>query len=94
MNAVWLLQAATDRENQILYIAQQNRRAAIDSDDAIEHATSTLQTHPLIGRAGRVRGTRELPVPGTKFVLIYRVQPDRITILRLLHDAQRWPARN
>lgn len=91
MKAVWLLKAATDRESQILCIAEQNRQAAVDSDDAIEHAARRLEEHRLVGRLGRVRGTREPPVAGTKFVLIYRVQADRITILRLLHGAQRWP---
>jgi plasmid stabilization system protein ParE len=29
---------------------------------------------------------------GTPFVIAYRVEPDAVVILRVLHGAQRWPA--
>jgi toxin ParE1/3/4 len=53
-----------------------------------------LANHPHMGRAGRIKGTRELVVSGTPYVIAYRVEPDAVVILRLLHGAQRWPARS
>jgi len=43
-----------------------------------------------MGRLGRVKGTRELVVSGTPYVICYRVEPDAVVILRLLHGAQKW----
>jgi toxin ParE1/3/4 len=48
---------------------------------------------PESGRIGRLRHTRELVVPQTPFIAIYRLSPsgNEIHILRLLHAAQKWP---
>jgi toxin ParE1/3/4 len=59
----------------------------------IEIAASQLAEYPLVGRAGRVPGTRELLVLGTPYLLAYRVKADAIEILRVLHGARRWPRR-
>ena len=45
------------------------------------------------GRAGRVPGTRELPIPHTPFITPYRVHAGSIEILRVFHHSQRWPER-
>jgi toxin ParE1/3/4 len=45
----------------------------------------------LIGRIGRVATTREYVVTGTPFLFVYRVEPSKIVILRLLHTAQNYP---
>jgi len=52
-----------------------------------------LSEHPEAGRSGRRRGTRELVISGTPFILIYRVRarPARVEILRVLHGKQKWP---
>jgi toxin ParE1/3/4 len=41
--------------------------------------------------SGRVRGTRQLIVVGTPYVVVYRIEPASVVILRVLHGAQRWP---
>lgn len=50
-----------------------------------------LSRHPSSGRAGRVPGTREFVVPGTPYVLPYRVKDDRLEIIAVFHGRQRWP---
>jgi len=50
-----------------------------------------LAQHPKMGRPGRVKGTRELVISGTPFVVIYRLKARRVDIIRLLHSAQQWP---
>ncbi|MDQ7827232.1 MAG: type II toxin-antitoxin system RelE/ParE family toxin [Candidatus Eremiobacteraeota bacterium] len=44
-----------------------------------------------MGRPGRVPGTRELVVPGTKYIVAYRVRHRSLQILRVLHGARKWP---
>jgi toxin ParE1/3/4 len=87
----WLPVAERNRESQLAYIAQRNPWAAIDLGDAIEASVRNLADNPHMGRLGRVKGTRELVVSGTPYVIAYRVEPDAVVILRLLHGAQKWP---
>ena len=59
--------------------------------DAIEAAVSRLADFPESARPGRVPGTRELVVPATPFVVVYRIEVAGVLILRVLHGAQKWP---
>jgi len=87
----WLKTAFRNRLEQLAYIAQDNPAAAARSDEEIERQTDLLAQYPLMGREGRVKGTRELVVGRTPFIAVYRVKRKRIEILRLLHGAQKWP---
>ena len=93
MKIEWLRVAERDRESQLDYIGQRSASAAIDIGDAVEKAVRHLGTHPYMGRAGRVPGTRELAVSGTPYVVAYRVEPEVVVVLRLLHGAQQWPSK-
>lgn len=46
-----------------------------------------------MGRVGRLKGTRELPLPPLPFMVIYRIleHADAIEILNVIHGTQRWP---
>jgi toxin ParE1/3/4 len=50
-----------------------------------------LNAFPMLGRMGRVPGTRELIILNTPFVAAYEVQKARIYILAIYHGAQQWP---
>lgn len=93
MRLVWLARARADRTDAIAYIAEDNPRAALNQLDEIERQTDSLIEYPEMGRVGRKRGTRELVVNRTPFIIVYRLRPraQRIEILRLLHGAQQWP---
>lgn len=93
MKLVWLPLARRLRFAQLDYIAERNPRAAMRVDDEIEQQADYLQEHPDMGRAGRVKGTRELVIQRTSFILVYRVRPRAkcIEVLRVLHGAQQWP---
>lgn len=91
MRIEWLPKAVCNRDAQIAYIGERDPAAAIDIGDAIEISVSRLADFPESGRPGRVLGTRELVVTGTPFIVVYRVEPAALLILRLLHAAQRWP---
>jgi toxin ParE1/3/4 len=54
-------------------------------------AVELLQSHPEIGRTGRVVGTRELVVPETPYVIPYRVRGQRLELIAVFHGRQKWP---
>ena len=87
----WLEEASGQRYDQLDYIAQENPIAAIRLDEEIEAQTESLAQNPEIGREGRVAGTRELVIARTPFLAVYRIVPDQIQILNLLHQSQQWP---
>lgn len=93
MRVEWLPVAERNRESQLAYIGERNPWAAIDMGDTIEAAVRHLVDNPHMGRLGRVKGTRELVVSGRPYVIAYRVEPDAVVILRLLHGAQKWPSK-
>ena len=73
------------------YIARRNPRAAATVAGRIRATVDKLAEFPNIGRGGRVPGTRELVVSRTPYVVAYVVDADDVTILAILHGAQRWP---
>lgn len=93
MQIKWLRRALNDLENIVDYIAQDNPTAALEMLDTIEAITVGLADHPKRGRNGRMPGTRELVIPGTAYVSVYRLKAKRVEILRVLHSAQQWPAK-
>lgn len=93
MIVVWLPKAIANRDALIDYIAQENRKAAIEQDSLLEAQINQLLAFSEIGRAGRVIGTRELVIGHTSFIVIYRIRTEakRIEILRVLYTSQLWP---
>jgi toxin ParE1/3/4 len=73
------------------YIARENRGAASRTATTLLAAVDRLANLPNLGRPGRVSGTRELVVPGTRYVIPYRVRGDRLEIIAVFHGRQRWP---
>jgi toxin ParE1/3/4 len=76
---------------QLEWIAERNPWAALDMGDAVHSAVGRLADYPVMARSGRVAGTRELVVVGTPYIVVYRIEPAAVVILRVLHGAQRWP---
>jgi plasmid stabilization system protein ParE len=50
-----------------------------------------LGERPMIGRPGRIEGTRELPISGTNYIVAHRIEQDGAEILTILDAAQAWP---
>lgn len=73
------------------YIAQENPQAARRVIHIIRKAAEALPQNPLVGRAGRIAGTRELTVSRFPFMLAYRVGADEVQILSVIHTARMWP---
>lgn len=91
MKIVWTEPARQDLHDIFLYIAEENPNAARVLLSEIKERAILLQDNPLIGRIGRIDGTRELVITGTQYILPYRVQENQIQILAVFHAARKWP---
>jgi toxin ParE1/3/4 len=63
------------------------RRVAL----TIYEGADSLAQFPHLGRSGRKANTRELPIRGLPFLVIYRIRGEVVEINRILHGAQNWP---
>ncbi|WP_207540941.1 type II toxin-antitoxin system RelE/ParE family toxin [Sabulicella rubraurantiaca] len=84
-------QAAADLNAARDYIALDNPRAAAEVAKRLREAIDGLRQFPERGRTGRVASARELVIPGTPFVVPYRVIGREIQVLAVLHGARAWP---
>jgi toxin ParE1/3/4 len=50
-----------------------------------------LARFPMLGRSGRVQGTRELVIANTPFIAAYTLNKSRVVILAVYHGSQKWP---
>ncbi len=91
MEIIWLRRAVNDLVALRRYIGQDNPDAAYRISVRLLEAVARLAQHPAMGRPGRVPGTRELVIPGTPYIVPYRVRGGKLEILRVLHATQRWP---
>jgi toxin ParE1/3/4 len=88
----WTEQATRQLDQAYDYIALSNsEKLAARITMLIVTTVQQLENFPMSGRAGRVRGTRELVVGNTPFIAAYAIQKARIVILAIYHGAQRWP---
>jgi addiction module RelE/StbE family toxin len=87
----WRETARADLLAIVDYISDDNPDAAQRLKDDIESKAANLLKRPKLYRAGRIPGTREMVVR-SNYVLIYIENIHAVTILRVLHTAQQWPA--
>jgi toxin ParE1/3/4 len=90
---VWAPRAIRHLAELRAYIARDNPIVAGRIAAALLDAGETLAEFPNLGRPGRVAGTRELVVPGTPYVIPYRLRGDRLEIIAVFHGRQKWPKR-
>lgn len=90
MKLVWARPAAADRQHIRAYIAQDKPSAALALDLLLSEKAALLIDQPLLGRPGRVGGTRELVVH-PNYILVYDLSADSVRVLRVLHAARQWP---
>jgi toxin ParE1/3/4 len=90
---VWAPRAIGHLADLRAYISRDNPVAAASIALTLLTAVERLAELPNLGRPGRVAGTRELVVPGTPYVIPYRLGRDRLDIIAVFHGRQRWPKR-
>lgn len=91
MKIGWTEEALNDLSSIRDFIAEDSESRASLTIQRILDAVERLALHPNLGRSGRVAGTRELIVPRTQFLLIYKVREGGIRVLTVLHGRQEWP---
>ncbi len=84
----------------IRHLVQLRERIEKDSEQnaalvagRILKAVELLQTHPGMGRPGRVLGTRELVVSDTPYIIPYRMRQERLELIAIFHGRQKWPVK-
>jgi toxin ParE1/3/4 len=87
----WTRRASRRLEAIGAYIEADNPAAAARVIGAIALGAQRLGSAPGRGQPGRLRGTRELVVVGTPYIVAYRVHAADVEILTVQHGAQRWP---
>lgn len=90
---VWSVPAQSDLEAIFEFIAQDNPYAAALVIRRIRDRVRQLETMPRIGRIGRVDDTRELVVGRTPYIVAYRIEEARVSIIRIIHGRREWPQR-
>lgn len=83
--------AKSDLEEIHDYIAQENLQAARRVLVIVRKAGEGLLLNPLLGRPGRISGTRELSIGRFPFMLAYHVDANEVQILSVIHTARMWP---
>jgi plasmid stabilization system protein ParE len=93
----WSSEALEDYDKVTEFIATENPRAADLVADRLDSAIERLAEMPT-GRRGRVEGTYEKSVRGTRLIIAYALVDDpteedgRLVILHIIHTARDWPA--
>lgn len=93
MIIVWSPRAIEHLAHLRSYTARDNPKTANRVSTALLDAVERLPVLPSLGRPGRVVGTRELVVPGTPYVIPYRLRGDRLEVIAVFHGRQKWPKR-
>ena len=90
MRVIWTPEAGQDRNDIWDYIAADNPHAAAGMDELFSDAAARLTIYPMLGREGRILGTREL-ILHESYCLVYEVAQETVWILALVHTARQWP---
>jgi addiction module RelE/StbE family toxin len=88
MRIRWTELAADDLYAISRYIQRDKPRAARQVVKAIYDGCNNLVRNPLLGRKGKVTGTRELVFTPLPYLAVYRICEDAVEILRIWHGAQ------
>lgn len=93
MPVKWLRKALDNLDQETQYIATDDPDAAKRVVARVLTTVALLEQQPHLGRPGRIHGTRELVVPGTSYLVPYRVIRSQVQILRVFHTARKTPPR-
>ena len=98
MQIKWLKKALQNLEQAYTVIAKgciskDSPEAAVRVVLKVQAAVEQLTKFTNLGRVGQVEGTRELVIPKTPFIVVYRVKGNAVQILRVLHGAKKYPER-
>jgi toxin ParE1/3/4 len=90
MQVRWLRKALQNLEQAHAYVDKDDPDAAIRTVLKIQVAAKQLAQFPLMGKVGRVEGTRELVIINTTYFLVYSLKEHTVEVLRVLHASMRY----
>jgi len=90
VKVIWTPEAEQDRTDIRDHIATDNPSAASRMDRRFGEAAAKLADFPMLGRPGKIPGTREL-IPHENYRLVYEIEGDTMWVLALVHTARQWP---
>ena len=93
MKIVWSPRAIRHLTELRDYVDKDNPSAAHRLATRIVGSFELLEGQPLMGRTGRVAGTRELVIPDSPYIVPYRIRGERLDLLAVFHGRQKWPKR-
>jgi addiction module RelE/StbE family toxin len=93
MKVIWSRRAIRHLIALKEYIEKDSEQNAALATNRILKAVDLLFTQPEMGRPGRVLGTRELVVPGTPYIIPYRVRGERLELMAVFHGRRQWPTK-
>lgn len=74
------------------YIAKDNPAAAKKVVETIYSTAEKLELFPVMGKPGRVPGTRELPLAKYPYTIVYRIKAHRVIVYAVLHQSMQYPS--
>lgn len=87
----WTIRAVRRLDAVGAHIARDDPAAAARVVARIVSGVELLGEQPAIGRVGRIEGTRELVFADVPYIVPYRVRPNSVEILTVIHTSQKWP---
>lgn len=87
----WSRSSARDLLRIDDHLDRENPDAAIEVVLHIREQASLLERHSDLGRTGSRSGRRELVLSRYPFTIHYRVTKSKIKIVRVLHQARKYP---
>jgi toxin ParE1/3/4 len=89
VRVVWSRRAIAHLVQLQEYIEKDSEQNAALVAARILSAVKLLESHPAVGRPGRLPGTRELVVPDTPYIIPYRVRRERLELIAVFHGRQK-----
>ena len=86
---VWSALARTRLREIRAYVARDKPEAAQRLAIRIVAVVEALRNHPHLGRVGAEPGIRELVIVSTLYIVLYRVQGQRVVVSTIWRGAQR-----
>jgi toxin ParE1/3/4 len=90
MKVYWTRLARLDVQHFYGQIHEASWDAAARFRKHVRSRTVQLASFPFSGRVGPVPGTREIVLSPWPYIVVYRVEEDRVTILTVRHGAQHY----
>jgi addiction module RelE/StbE family toxin len=89
MKVAYRRKALNDLRSIYAHIAKENASAAAKTLLTILKSIDLLADFPRLGRKGFRQGLRELIVPSTNYIVVYRIASNVIEIVAVFHGAQK-----